>query len=85
MAGVIRQQPQDRFGHFFRGAAPPHGDHGLQPFHPVGGTGCGMNVGIDQARCDGPSALKLALLEPFLQQVKAIDEVVKALPVLDTR
>ncbi len=39
----------------------------------------------DQARCDGPSALKLALLEPFLQQVKAIDEVVKALPVLDTR
>lgn len=39
----------------------------------------------DQARCDGPSALKLALLEPFLQQVKAIDEVVKALPLLDTR
>ena len=38
----------------------------------------------DQARCDGPSALKLALLEPFLEQVKAIDEVVKALPVLDT-
>ena len=38
----------------------------------------------DQARCDGPSALKLALLEPFLEQVKAIDEVVKALPALDT-
>ena len=36
----------------------------------------------DKARCDGPSALPLALLEPFLQQVKAIDEVVKALPTL---
>ena len=36
----------------------------------------------NQARCDGPSALPLALLEPFLQQVKAIDEVVKALPAL---
>ena len=36
----------------------------------------------DKARCDGPSALPLALLEPFLEQVKAIDEVVKALPTL---
>ena len=36
----------------------------------------------NQARCDGPSALPLALLEPFLQQVKAIDEVVKTLPAL---
>lgn len=36
----------------------------------------------NQARCDGPSALPLTLLEPFLQQVKAIDEVVKALPAL---
>ena len=39
----------------------------------------------DLAKCDGPSALRLSLLEPFLQQVKAIDEVVKALPNLDTR
>lgn len=36
----------------------------------------------DQARCDGPSALPLNLLEPFLQQVKAVDEVVKSLPSL---
>jgi 2-dehydro-3-deoxyphosphooctonate aldolase (KDO 8-P synthase) len=35
------------------------------------------------ARCDGPSALPLDLLEPFLSQVKAIDELVKGLPVLD--
>ena len=37
----------------------------------------------DQARCDGPSALPLNLLEPFLQQVKAIDDLVKTLPNLN--
>lgn len=36
----------------------------------------------DQARCDGPSALPLAMLEPFLTQVKAVDDVVKSMPVL---
>lgn len=36
----------------------------------------------DQARCDGPSALPLTQLEAFLTQVKAIDDVVKAMPVL---
>ena len=30
-----------------------------------------------QARCDGPSALPLNLLEPFLAQVQAIDRIVK--------
>lgn len=54
----------------------------------------GMSVGLaglfleahpnpDQARCDGPSALPLQLLEPFLQQVKACDELVKSMPRLD--
>ncbi len=38
----------------------------------------------DNARCDGPSALPLAKLEPFLAQIKAIDEVVKSFPELDT-
>lgn len=37
----------------------------------------------NQARCDGPSALPLAQLEQFLRQVKAVDEVVKGMPVLD--
>ena len=36
----------------------------------------------DQARCDGPSALPLSQLEPFLNQVKAIDDLVKSLPTL---
>jgi 2-dehydro-3-deoxyphosphooctonate aldolase (KDO 8-P synthase) len=39
----------------------------------------------DSARCDGPSALKLAQLEPFLAQIKAIDDLVKSLPALDIR
>jgi 2-dehydro-3-deoxyphosphooctonate aldolase (KDO 8-P synthase) len=34
------------------------------------------------ARCDGPSALPLDQLEPFLTQVKAIDDLVKNLPTL---
>ncbi len=37
----------------------------------------------DKARCDGPSALPLAMLEPFLAQVKAVDDLVKTMPVLD--
>ena len=39
----------------------------------------------DQAFCDGPSALPLQQLEAFLSQVKAIDDVVKAMPELDIR
>jgi 2-dehydro-3-deoxyphosphooctonate aldolase (KDO 8-P synthase) len=31
----------------------------------------------DKARCDGPSALPLDLLEPFLTQLKSIDDLVK--------
>lgn len=34
----------------------------------------------DQALCDGPSALPLAQLEPFLEQVKAVDALVKSQP-----
>lgn len=34
----------------------------------------------DKALCDGPSALPLDLLEPFLAQVKAVDSLVKGLP-----
>ena len=55
----------------------------------------GMAVGIaglfleahpnpDQAKCDGPSALPLDKLEPFLRQMQAIDDLVKSFPALDT-
>jgi 2-dehydro-3-deoxyphosphooctonate aldolase (KDO 8-P synthase) len=36
----------------------------------------------DSALCDGPSALPLRALEPFLAQVKAVDDLVKGLPAL---
>lgn len=36
------------------------------------------------AKCDGPSALPLDKLEPFLMQIKAIDDLVKSFPELDT-
>ena len=37
----------------------------------------------EKALCDGPSALPLHLLAPFLEQVKACDALIKALPALD--
>lgn len=36
----------------------------------------------DKALCDGPSALPLEQLAPFLEQVKAVDDLVKSLPAL---
>ncbi|HWJ68479.1 MAG TPA: 3-deoxy-8-phosphooctulonate synthase [Sphingobium sp.] len=56
---------------------------------------CGMALGIaglfleahpdpDQAKCDGPCALRLDALESYLRQMKAVDEVVKALPAIVT-
>lgn len=54
----------------------------------------GMAIGIaglfleahpdpDQALCDGPSALPLSLLEPFLRQIQDIDNLVKSAQKLD--
>ncbi len=37
----------------------------------------------DKALCDGPSALPLDKLQPFLEQVKAVDDLVKSLPPLE--
>ena len=39
----------------------------------------------DNARCDGPSALPLDKLEPFLAQVKALDDLVKQFAPLEIR
>jgi 2-dehydro-3-deoxyphosphooctonate aldolase (KDO 8-P synthase) len=38
----------------------------------------------NQAKCDGPSALPLAQLKPFLSQMKALDDFIKAQPDLIT-
>jgi len=39
----------------------------------------------EQARCDGPSALPLDKLEPFLAQMKAFDDLIKSQDDLDIR
>lgn len=39
----------------------------------------------DKARCDGPSALPLDKLEPFLTQIKAVDDLVKSFKPIDIR
>lgn len=38
----------------------------------------------DTAKCDGPCALRLSQLEPFLTQIKALDDLVKGFEALDT-
>lgn len=38
----------------------------------------------DKALCDGPSALPLAKVEAFLKQMKALDDLVKSFPELNT-
>jgi 2-dehydro-3-deoxyphosphooctonate aldolase (KDO 8-P synthase) len=56
---------------------------------------CGMALGIaglfieahpdpNVAKCDGPCVLPLNKLEPYLKQMKAVDELVKGFDVLDT-
>ena len=56
---------------------------------------CGMALGIaglfleahpdpDKALCDGPCALPLDALRPLLQQIKAVDELVKSFPLIPT-
>jgi len=37
-----------------------------------------------KAKCDGPCALPLDKLEPYLQQMKQLDDLIKNLPALDT-
>ncbi len=38
----------------------------------------------DKAKCDGPSALALDKLDLFLQHIKAVDDLTKSLPAIDT-
>ncbi|WP_304641391.1 3-deoxy-8-phosphooctulonate synthase [Pseudomonas sp.] len=38
----------------------------------------------DHAKCDGPCALRLDRLEPFLSQLKQLDDLVKGFPTLET-
>lgn len=38
----------------------------------------------EKAKCDGPCALRLNQLEPFLRQIKALDDLVKSFDPIDT-
>lgn len=38
----------------------------------------------DEALCDGPCALPLSKLQPYLEQMQAVDQLVKSFPLLDT-
>ena len=50
----------------------------------IGGLFLEAHPNPNEAKCDGPSALPLYKLEPFLKQCKAIDELVKSFEPLDT-
>lgn len=50
----------------------------------IGGLFLEAHPNPDTAKCDGPSALPLDKLEPFLAQCKAIDDLVKSFAPLDT-
>jgi 2-dehydro-3-deoxyphosphooctonate aldolase (KDO 8-P synthase) len=39
----------------------------------------------NNAKCDGPSALPLDMLEPFLTQIKALDDLIKTFPPLEIK
>ena len=49
----------------------------------LGGLFLEAHPNPNEALCDGPSALPLDKLEPFLAQMKAVDTVIKNLPPLD--
>ena len=50
----------------------------------IGGLFLEAHPNPNEAKCDGPSALPLDKVEPFLKQCKAIDELVKSFEPLDT-
>ncbi len=50
----------------------------------IGGLFLEAHPNPNEAKCDGPSALPLDKLEPFLKQCKAIDDLVKSFDELDT-
>ena len=66
-----------------RGAGYPFGQGG--PFPGLAGLFLEAHPDPNKAKCDGPCALRLDTLEPFLRQMKALDELIKAQPELVTQ
>ena len=50
----------------------------------IGGLFLEAHPDPSKAKCDGPCALPLEMLEPFLVQMKAVDDLIKSLPELET-
>lgn len=50
----------------------------------LGGLFIEAHPNPDEAKCDGPCALPLSKLEPYLAQMKALDDLVKGFAELDT-
>jgi 2-dehydro-3-deoxyphosphooctonate aldolase (KDO 8-P synthase) len=50
----------------------------------IGGLFIEAHPDPNEAKCDGPCALPLHKLEPYLRQMKAVDELVKEFERLDT-
>lgn len=50
----------------------------------LGGLFIEAHPNPDEAKCDGPCALPLAKLEPYLEQMKELDDLVKSFDPLDT-
>ena len=51
----------------------------------IGGLFLEAHPDPSTAKCDGPCALRLDALKPFLEQMKAMDDLAKSLPDLDTK
>ncbi|MGJ8516421.1 3-deoxy-8-phosphooctulonate synthase [Carnimonas bestiolae] len=49
----------------------------------IGGLFLEAHPDPDNAKCDGPSALPLSKLEPFLQQIVELDRLIKGFPALN--
>ena len=59
--------------------------HGVPPEHARTQAGLFLEAHPDpkNAKCDGPSALPLDKLEPFLTQLKMLDDLVKSFAPID--
>ncbi|ARN72753.1 3-deoxy-8-phosphooctulonate synthase [Oceanicoccus sagamiensis] len=51
----------------------------------IGGLFLEAHPDPDNAKCDGPSALPLNVLEDFLKEMKAVDDLIKSLPELNIK
>jgi len=51
----------------------------------IGGLFLEAHPDPDNAKCDGPSALPLNVLENFLKEMKTVDDVIKSLPDLNIK